>query len=297
MISWFTGQTILLQQLAVNVLLALSFQVVLRSGVFSFASVGFFGLGAYLGANLAMHHVPVIGVLVAVAVASWIVGYGLARMFAGLRGLYLGMITFAFDQIVVVLGENGGSFTGGAVGLYGIPLALTTAEALLLAFLGCVVMSQLERRALGRAIAILRVDERLGRAQGFAVDSQRRFVFALSATLGGLAGVTSALLTTTIGPTDFGYELIVTGLTMAVVGGVVSWAGAAIGAFAVTWFPTFAQGLASYQALVYFTLIVVVVVLEPNGVVGLIRRGTYALWAGRRRALQRADREGAEVRE
>jgi len=28
---------------------------VLRSGVFSFASVGFFGIGAYVSANLAKH--------------------------------------------------------------------------------------------------------------------------------------------------------------------------------------------------------------------------------------------------
>lgn len=257
--------------MAVYVLVALSFQVVLRSGVFSFASIGFYGLGSYFAGNLADHHLSTPLVLIATGLAVWVAGYALALVFGQLRGLYLGMVTFAFDQIIVVVGTNGGSLTGNVTGLYGVPMLLSTGEVLLLALFACLLVSQLERGALGRALAILRVDERLGNSQGFAVRRQRNFVFALSATLGGIAGAASILTTGNMAPSNFDFSLLVLGLTMAVVGGVTSWTGAALGAVVITWFPDLAERIASYQAAIYSFLIVLVVVYEPDGLVGFIR--------------------------
>jgi branched-chain amino acid transport system permease protein len=270
--GWYGGHAVLLQQTAIYALVALSFQVVLRSGVFSFASVGFFGLGGYLAADLAKHGLSLVPIVLIVCLSTWVVSYGLGMVFGRLRGLYLGMVTFAFDEIIVVVGNNGGGLTGGPVGLYAVPELLTTTEILVIAAAACLLVSQLERGALGRATAILRVDERLGRSQGFAVDRQRYFLFALSATLGGLAGAAQVLTTSTFGTTEFGFSLIVLGLTMAVVGGVVSWVGAAVGAIVVTWFPEIVAPFAAYQDIIYSALVVLVVVYEPNGLVGLARQ-------------------------
>ena len=51
MSSYFTAHEVVFQTTAIYVVLALSFQVVLRTGVFSFAGVGFFGIGGYAVGN------------------------------------------------------------------------------------------------------------------------------------------------------------------------------------------------------------------------------------------------------
>jgi branched-chain amino acid transport system permease protein len=267
----------LFQSTAIYIVLALSFQVVLRTGVFSFASVGFFGIGGYLGAKLALEGMPVQLALLVVVVTCAVLGYLLALPFVRLRGLYLGMVTVAFDQVVLIVANNGGRLTGGPNGLFGIPLGLSTGGLLTIAVVCVLLVSQLERRTLGRSLEAIRTDENLAKSMGFKVLHDRNFVFTLSATLGGLAGVMQATNFSFFGTPSFSFELVITGLTMAVVGGVDSWIGAIIGALFVVWFPTVATSVAgTWQQIIYGVLIIVVVTYEPGGIYGLVRRGVRA---------------------
>lgn len=273
MSAWYTAHAILFQTTAIYIVLALSFQVVLRSGVFSFLSVGFFGAGGYVVANLTKSGVPGVASLLVVTAGAAVVGYLMSLPLIRLRGLYLGMVTFALDQIVIVIADNGSSFTGGTVGLFGIPLLVGTGELWIIAAVCVVVISQLERRSQGRAIEALRVDEMLARSIGVQVRKERNTIFALSAALGALAGAMNTLNFSTISPGGFGFGLIVTGLTMAVVGGVVSWTGAVVGAVIVAWFPQVFGFVGGYKTIVYGVLVILVVAYEPNGIVGLVQRG------------------------
>jgi branched-chain amino acid transport system permease protein len=268
---YYSAHITLFQQTAILIILALSFQVVLRSGVFSFASVGFYGIGAYATANLAKHNLPVFGILALVVASTAVLGYALSLPLVRLRGLYLGMVTFAFDEILVVVANNGGKLTGGPVGLFGISLVIGTASLFVIALVAAVLVSQLERRRLGRSLQVLRIDEQLARAVGVDVNRQRNFIFALSASLGALAGALNTVTTSSIAPTGFGFELIVAGLTMAVVGGVGTWLGAVLGAVIVVWFPQVFSFVGPYKAIVYGVLVILVVAFEPNGLLGLIQ--------------------------
>jgi branched-chain amino acid transport system permease protein len=271
MSGFYSSHVTLFQQTAIFVILALSFQVVLRSGVFSFASVGFYGIGAYATANLAKHGWPTAAVVLTVVVATALVGYALSLPLIRLRGLYLGMVTFAFDEILVVVANNGGKLTGGPIGLFGVSLTISTGALFALAIVAALLLSQLERRRLGRSLEMLRVDEQLARAMGVDVTRQRNFIFALSAALGSLAGVLNTITTSSIAPTGFGFDLIVAGLTMAVVGGVASWRGAVLGALIVVWFPEVFGFAGAYKAIVYGVLVILVVAFEPDGLLGIIR--------------------------
>ncbi len=102
-------------------MLALSVQVPLRMGVFSFAGAGSFGIGAYSAAELVVH-TGILGALVAIAVSvllTAVVGLLLGLAHLPAQGLYLAMATVAFDLIIGVLAINGGDFTGSSTGLYG----------------------------------------------------------------------------------------------------------------------------------------------------------------------------------
>ena len=283
MSSWFHVHQVLVQQSAIFILMAMSFQVVLRSGVFSFASVGFFGAGAYAVANMAKHGIPTAANLLIVTVTAFAIGYLMSLPLVRLRGLYLGMVTFAFDQIIVVVGNNGGKLTGGPIGLYGVPLDVNTTDLVVVAVLGVLFVSQLERRSLGRSLEALRTDENLARSLGVEVNSQRNFIFALSATLGAIAGGLYVLAFSTIAPVSFGFDLIVSSLTMAVIGGVGSWSGAAIGAIFITWFPDLFRFVGTWKSLVNGVLIILVVVYEPDGLLGLLHRVIHVAGRLRRR--------------
>ena len=293
MSDFFSLHQVLFQTTAIYIVLALSFQVVLRTGVFSFAGVGFFGIGGYLGARLALDGVPVAVILAITVVSCAVVGYLLALPFVRLRGLYLGMVTVAFDQVMLIVANNGGELTGGPVGLYGIPFTVTVGALFGIAG-GCVLLvSQLERRVLGRSLDAIRTDENLARSLGFNVLKNRNFIFCLSATLGGLAGTMSAFTFSSFGTTAFGFELVIVGLTMAVVGGVDSWIGAVIGAVFVVWFPSIATVVnGTWQTIIYGLLIIVVVSYEPGGVYGLVRRGVRWYLASRRTAALGAAANG-----
>jgi len=284
MSGFYASHLTLIQQTAVVAVLAMSFQVVLRSGVFSFASAGFYVVGAYAAADMSKAGWPLLPALIAIVITGAACGYLLSIPFVRLRGLYLGMVTFAFAEILVVVADNGGSVTGGPVGLFGVTLEVSTAELFLIVAVVALLISQLERRGLGRALRVISIDEQLARTMGIDINRQRAFIFALSSALGALAGALNTVTTSSVAPTGFGYNLIVLGLTMAVFGGVGSWTGAIIGAIIVTWFPEVFGFVGNYRSVVYGILLILVVVFEPSGVLGLIDRLTALIRQVRRPA-------------
>jgi len=210
--------------------------------------------------------------LIVIIVACAVIGYLLSIPFIRLRGLYLGMVTFAFAEILVVVAQNGGGLTGGPVGLFGVKMSVSTPVLFIIAAAAALLLSQLERRSLGRSLRMLSVDEQLARTMGIEVARQRAFVFALSSALGALSGALNTVTTSSVSPGGFGYSLVVMGLTMAVVGGTGSWIGAVVGAIIVTWFPIVFGFVGNYRSVVYGLLLIVVVIFEPAGVLSLLGR-------------------------
>lgn len=274
MSGFYASHLTLIQQTAVVAVLAMSFQVVLRSGVFSFASAGFYVVGAYALANMSKAGWPLLPALIAIVIIGAAGGYLLSVPFVRLRGLYLAMVTFAWAEILVVVADNGGSLTGGPVGMFGVTLGVSTPELFVIVAVAALLISQVERRGLGRALRVISIDEQLARTMGIEINRQRAFIFALSSALGALAGALNTVTTSSVAPTGFGYGLIVLGLTMAVFGGVGSWTGAIIGAVVVTWFPEVFGFVGNYRSVVYGILLILVVVFEPSGVLGLIGKLT-----------------------
>ena len=274
MSGFYASHLTLIQQTAVGAVLAMSFQVVLRSGVFSFASAGFYVVGAYALANMSKAGWPLLPALIVIVIIGAAGGYLLSIPFVRLRGLYLAMVTFAWAEILVVVADNGGSLTGGPVGMFGVTLGVSTPELFVIVAVAALLISQVERRGLGRALRVISIDEQLARTMGIEINRQRAFIFALSSALGALAGALNTVRTSSVAPTGFGYGLIVLGLTMAVFGGVGSWTGAIIGAVVVTWFPEVFGFVGNYRSVVYGILLILVVVFEPSGVLGLIGKLT-----------------------
>lgn len=286
MMGFYDSHLILIQATLVGLVLALSVQVPLRMGVFSFAGVGSYGLGAYGTAELVIHrNLSAFEAIGLTMLGTAFVGLLLGLLIYRLNGLYLAMATVAFDLIIGVVALNGGDFTGSSTGLYGVLTDFTMTQMALLTLVALGLVAWSERGRVGRRVQAVRDDPQLGASVGIPVRRYRLVAFVLSGALGGLAGSMNVLVRTTIGPLDIGFSLIVLALTMIIVGGAMSWKGALIGAIVFTWLPDLLTFVGKWQDLIYGIMVALAAVFLPRGIHGL---GVDVVrWTQRRRRSRR----------
>jgi branched-chain amino acid transport system permease protein len=253
-----------------NMLLAASMQIALSSGVFSVATVGFMSMGAYTSALLtqrldAPFALALLGGVIAALLSTIFLVYPVHR----LRGLHLAISTVAFVLVLQVAIRNLPDLTGGANGLYAIPLR-TELWQLVVAVVGLgVLLHWMRNSRTGRALRAMREDETVAAAAGVSVGQYRNLAFLLSAALGGLAGGFSAHLLNAISPETFGFERLVQVLTMVVLGGIGSWSGAYLGATVLTLLPEVLRPLADWRDIFNGAVLILVVIYLPGGLVSL----------------------------
>ena len=162
---------------------------------------------------------------------------------------------------------------------------------LALAFVSYLFARNLLRSRAGRALQTLRDSEVAAAVMGVNVQQYKARVFLVSSMYAGLAGVLYALSIGSVAPESFALDLSVLYLAMIVLGGLGSVGGAALGALFVTALPLVFQeyagslplvsepgqgGVSAGQAarLLFGLTIVLVVLFEPAGLVGLGKRIT-----------------------
>jgi branched-chain amino acid transport system permease protein len=277
MIDLFAANEGVIQGALVFALLAYSLQLALRAGVFSFAGFACYGIGAYGSGYLLQQGwndvLAIVTVLVVVAVLSLVLAVLLTR----LKSLYLAMATLALVLLVQSAALAAEPVTGGALGMYGVPSVLGTVPALVvtLLVLGGVLLTQRGRP--GRRLLALRTDEALAEAMGIDVRRRQRSAFVASAVLGGVAGICQLSLVGVFTPEDVGFPVIVTTLTVLVLGGTWHWAGPIVGAVLTAFLPFWLAAVGDWRPVVEAVITVLVVIFVPGGLVSLVQRGRGAL--------------------
>jgi len=138
-------------------------------------------------------------------------------------------------------------------------------------------VSLLHSRPLGRRLLAVRANERAAEAAGVAVSATKLTGFAVSAALAGLAG---ALIGWQQGQLSFGsFDVFVSlgFVAVAYIGGIGRVSGAVVGGLLVgsgVVFTTLdnAAGLGRYQLFASSVLVVVLVVVAPDGLTGAAER-------------------------
>jgi branched-chain amino acid transport system permease protein len=260
-----------------SMILAASIQVVMASGVFSMASIAFAALGAYASADLTKnYHVPLgVAMLAAIAVCMVVAPIFLVPA-QRLKGMYLALSTLAFVLVFQVIALNATPLTGGALGLFGIPI-VTTLPAVFLATVAAGYLLYITQSSrTGRALRTMRFDPQLAMTFGINLLRYRLLVLELSAILGAVNGAFTAHYLAFISPDLYGFGAVTSSLAAAIFGGLDSWAGAYIGAALLTLLPQFLLGLSGWADLIYGALIVAVMVFQPGGLlIGLKRAGRF----------------------
>ncbi len=283
----------LASQIAIMGLFALSLDLILGyAGIVSLGHAAFYGLGAYTAGIASTYGLgdPLLG-LICGAVVAGIVGYASSFIIARFRHLTLIMLTLGIGLVFAELGNSLSWLTGGSDGLQGIAIGplLGTFKFDLYGYVGYAyslavlfAMFWLARRLVNSpfGLALRGIRENAWRmpAIGAAIRAHIRTIYTISAAMAGIAGALIAETTQTVSLQTLSFELSAEVLVVLVLGGAGRLYGGLVGALIYMLARDRFSGLdPQYWYFWLGILLILVVLLLPNGIVGGLTR-LYGRW-------------------
>ena len=266
-------------------LYAVSFNVLLGyGGMLSFGHAAFFGVGGYaaailikkagLPAAIAFALVPFAALAVSAALALLIGFFSVQR-----SGIYFAMLTFAFQMLLYTIALKATPITGGDDGMTGLKPPGALAQpfyyyyfALALVVPALFLLHRLVSSPFGFTLRALRANPRRVQYVGVNVRAHQLATFVISGAFAGLAGAVFALSSGNVFPGWLNWTASATPIVMAVLGGVHSFLGPALGAAVYVVLEVLISGRTEYWPLAMGLIIVALVLLMPAGLSGFARR-------------------------
>ena len=251
-------------------------------GQINLAQAAFFGLGAYVvGLGTADYQINFWICLVAGSLLALAAGAFLGMSTLKLGGHYLAMVTISFQQIVTLVMINAIWLTRGPDGIskIGRPALFQSQQSFLafcvaaLALIGYIVWHLPDTR-IGRAMRAVRDNELAAGVAGIDIFRTKVVAFALSALLGGIGGGLYAGGFSYVSPDQFSFAESIVFLTMALLGGVASPIGAAIGTGLLILIPEWLRFLKTVPGLylaIYGLFVILIVRFMPDGIWGFVQ--------------------------
>jgi branched-chain amino acid transport system permease protein len=255
------------------------------AGYVNFGTPAFFGLGAYTGAVLYKAFALPLGLQI---LAAFVMS-GLLGLFAGvltlrLRGIFFAIATIALVVIMETLFVNW-RYAGGATGLQllrpapmwpftsYIPMLFVVMA--LLAVGAVAIARYIEGSWIGRGLRALRDSEEAAECSGVPTLKLKLFACAISGGLMGAAGAPMPMYLSFIEPAStFNLNYAVGALAGAMIGGTSHWIGPVLGALLLSSVQQYVTVTISNEinVLVVGILLVVFVVVAPDGIIGFFRK-------------------------
>ena len=284
------------------------------AGQISFGHATFYGLGAYTTAILALRGtpplmtMPVAGVVASLYGLLW--GYPCLR----LRGQYFAIATIGVGEATRLLMLNmddliknsallkgflrDGVLTGGATGLmlptppdiYAYAVGFYYG-AMGLMFAALLISWRVKKSKFGLGLLAINMDIDAAETLGVKTAGYKNLALMLSAFMVGICGSFYAQYVFYIDPqTVFGFPMSIAMVLMPTIGGIGTLAGPILGAVvyivvqdriltANLEIGAFKLSLSSLHLLIYGGVLVLIVLFEPKGILGLQRR--VARWWGK----------------
>lgn len=273
--------TNILTNCAIYSVLALSLNLV--AGFMNNVSLGhaaFYGIGAYTAAILSTKlgwsfPATFLAAFLLTGLAGLLVGVPTLRI----KGKYLPIITMGFCEIIRIVEYNWDSLTRGPMGipniptfsLFGVKLNSPFVKymiILVILLITIVVVCNIVNSRIGRAVTTIREDETAASFMGINVFRYKLLVFCISAAFAGVAGAFYAHHITFIDPKLYTFDQSILILSMLILGGMGSVPGSIVGAIILSALPELLRDFVEYRQVVYGALIVIMVIVRPNGMLG-----------------------------
>jgi branched-chain amino acid transport system permease protein len=251
-------------------------------GMMSFGHAAFFGGAAYMTGLAAKHWglPPELALLFGTATAA-LLGAVFGALAIHRQGIYLAMITLALAQMVYFIFLQL-PFTGAEDGLQQIPrgtlfglIDLRSDFALyhlvlLLTLAGLWLIHRVVRSPFGHVVVAIREHEPRARSLGYPVERYKLTLFVLSAALSGLAGSLKALVFQLAALSDVHWHLSGDVVLMALLGGMHTVFGPAIGAALVVGLQYYLDAFGGWVTVVTGLIFMVCVLAFRSGIAGAV---------------------------
>ena len=292
------GAGILVASLRVNLYLYFAGYVILQyvviatawnilggyAGYVNFGTPAFFALGAYTAIFLIeAFKAPLPVLILAGGLVSALLGLGIGYLTLRLKGVFFSIATLALSVVLQTLIINW-DYVGGAKGFtlirpsapfFGNWGTLLFTVMVGLAVVAVLVARSIERSWIGRGLAALRDNEEAAECMGVPTLRLKLFATTISGFFLGVAGAPFPYYVTYVEPSSaFNLDYAVNALAMPMIGGTTTWIGPVIGAVLLGTAQQVATVTISSEMnlLVVGVVLVLFVVLAPEGITGLARR-------------------------
>lgn len=239
------------------------------TGIFTLGHAAYMALGAYTAAILTVrygvHWLPAIvaGGLIAVLVA-WMIGMPTLR----LTGDYYAIASIGLGEAIRLILENWQSFTRGARGFPGIDYYTTRGVAVAFFTILTILTFNLINSRLGRELKASRDDRLAASLMGFNTAASRMKALLISAFYCGVSGALLGGYMNFIQPSMFDMMKSTELTAVVVFGGLGSMSGTLLGSAIVTSVMEYFRDISQYRMLIYGLLLVVIMVVRPEGLLG-----------------------------
>jgi branched-chain amino acid transport system permease protein len=264
----------------VNIIMTVSLNLVNGfTGQFSIGHAGFMAVGGYASAvvtTLLFHtsswpvymQVPIYLIsLIVGGIAAAFIGYLIGIPTLKLKGDYLAIVTLVFGEVLratIRLID----YVGGPRGLNGIPRYTTFFWVYLLTIIAIYAARNFVNSSYGRACISIRENEIAAEAMGINTTKYKVLSFTFSAFMAGVAGGMFAHLLMFLQPDTFSFLKSNDYLVFLYAGGAASISGSIVSASVLTAIPEFLRFLATWRIVIYGILLVVLMLLRPEGLYG-----------------------------
>lgn len=273
---------------AVNAVLAIGLNFILGYiGEKSLGHAAFYGIGAYTTAILSVHFgcsgpLNLLASLLVTLLGGLVIGIPSLR----LRGPYFAIVTLGFVLILQLILMNGGSVTGGPMGLPGVKRltlpSLWTGKiftfstdvhyyhlAMLFFWASFLISMGAINSKMGRAWLAIRENLDLAESVGISAFRYKLIAFLIGAGLAGLVGAVFTQYTGFVSPKVVDTWVNVNIVTMVIIGGEGTLLGPVVGAFLVTILPEVLRFAEGYRMLLFGVILLITIMFAPQGIVGL----------------------------
>jgi branched-chain amino acid transport system permease protein len=271
--------------IGIYVILAVSLNLIAGyTGIISIAHSAFYGIGAYVAAlmSIALHTSFMTNVICAM-ILSGLFGVLVGAPSLRIREDYYVISSFSFQVIAFSILNNWVSFSGGPMGIPGIPQATifgltisSNVEFLLIVALSCAIViwisTRIIRSPFGRVLKAIREDEVFALAAGKNIALYKILIFAIGSSMAALAGVLYAYYISFIDPKSFTVMESIFIISIVIIGGAGTVWGPVIGAIVLVTVPELLRfwGLPNVIAgnirqIMYGALLVAFMLWRPRG--------------------------------
>ena len=255
------------------------------AGYVNFGPPAFFGIGAYTAVVLFKWiGAPLVVQIAAGALMGGLLGFGVGLLTLRLRGIFFAIATVAVVFIMETVMINW-RYVGGATGLQLLrpdvlaPFASYTrmlfVVMVLMAVAAVAIARYVQTSWIGRGLRAIRDSEEAAEASGVPTLKLKLFACVISGALMGAAGAPMPMYLSFIEPAStFNLSYTISALGSAIIGGMSHWGGPILGALLLSTLQQIVTVTISGEVnvLIIGVLLVLFVVLAPEGILGLFKR-------------------------